>query len=74
VQQPAAGQLLHDRGDTARIEQLLHVEGTARAQVGDERRLTREAIEQLERQLDAASAGNGREVDDGVCRAAQGHH
>ena len=52
VQQSAPRQLLHDRRDAARVEQLLHVKRAARPQIGDERRLARHAVEQVERQVD----------------------
>src|SRR5207302_6173535 len=47
VQQATARELLHDGRHTASFVQLLHVEGAARPQVGDERRLARDAIEQV---------------------------
>src|SRR5438132_215195 len=49
VQQATARELLHDGRHTASFVQLLHVEGAARPQVGDERRLARDAIEQVQR-------------------------
>ncbi len=74
VQQAAAGQLLHHRWHTARVEQLLHVKEPAGTQVGNERRLARQSVEQLQGQLDAAPAGDGHQVDDRVGRPTEGHH
>ena len=65
--------LLHHRGQSAGVEEILHQVFAGRLDVGDVGRAARDAVEFVEAQFDAQPPGDGDQVDDGVGGSADRH-
>uniref|UniRef100_A0A0N5A119 Chromosomal replication initiator protein n=1 Tax=Parastrongyloides trichosuri TaxID=131310 RepID=A0A0N5A119_PARTI len=66
------GQPLGDQARAARREQVRGQEAAARLQVADDRSLDAGLVAVLDAEVDAGLGGDGRQVHDGVGRAARG--
>ena len=73
VQVQKRTQFLHDRGQSARVEHILHQESSRRPDVGDEGGGAGDFVEFFEWQVEAYPARDGHQMDDGVGRSADRH-